>query len=235
MQTDLARKRLADIMAQLANTHRAHLEKLKQARDQYERDDFIWHFLLQSFATMGRSTGWQGLIGTPENYDRLAFGELAKAEPNARKSLVAGICRDARVRMPNRKACYICSAHAMIESMGGPAQASAQLRAQPGRAGKIQFLMQFRGIGPKYARNIMMDVYHEEFRESIAIDSRIQSITDALGLSFGTYEEQEAFYLSVAHASQLNGWEMDRLLYGYTDAVLKELAAQPKTSSPGCA
>jgi len=43
-----------------------------------ERPDFVWHFLLQSFATMGRSSGWDGLIGDRANYERVTFEALSR-------------------------------------------------------------------------------------------------------------------------------------------------------------
>src|ERR1700751_2251009 len=57
---------------------------------------------------------------------------------------------------------------------------------------------QFKGIGPKYARNILMIVYHPDFRQSIAVDERIKSVSRELGLSFGSYDEEEQFYVNVA-------------------------------------
>jgi hypothetical protein len=95
--------------------------------------------------------------------------------------------------------------------------AKERLLREVGREAKIRFLDAFPGIGEKYARNIMMDVYHEDFRESIAIDSRIKAISEALGLSFSSYADHEAFYLTVARKAGLNGWELDRLLYNYRD------------------
>ena len=50
------------------------------------------------------------------------------------------------------------------------------------KTAKIQFLKTFKGIGQKYARNMMMDVYDKDFRDSIAIDARIDGILDKLGL-----------------------------------------------------
>ncbi|HYL31506.1 MAG TPA: hypothetical protein VEU27_16450 [Gemmatimonadales bacterium] len=57
----------------------------------------------------------------------------------------------------------------------------------------------------------MMDVYHEEFRDSIAVDGRISAISAVLGLRFTSYAEEEAFYIEVAKEAGLNGWELDRL------------------------
>jgi endonuclease III len=127
--------------------------------------------------------------------------------------------------MPDIKAEYILACFEYVGSMGGPESAKELLLAQPGRDAKIKFLRTFRGIGPKYARNIMMDVYHEEFRDNIALDVRIKSISKAIGLSFSEsdYLEHEAFYLEVAHSAGLNGWELDRLLFNFGDEVKERL------------
>jgi hypothetical protein len=69
----------------------------------------------------------------------------------------------------------------------------------------------------------MMDVYHEEFRDSIALDVRIKAISEALGLSFATYVEHESFYLAVARQAGLNGWELDRLLFNFRREVEAKL------------
>jgi endonuclease III len=70
--------------------------------------------------------------------------------------------------------------------MGGPLAAKRALLHQPGRDGKIRWLKELPGIGDKYARTIMMDVYHEDFRNSIAIDARIKEVSGTIGLSFNT-------------------------------------------------
>ena len=107
--------------------------------------------------------------------------------------------------------------------MGGPQEAKARLLAQPGREGKIRVLKALPGIGDKYARNIMMDVYHEDFRDSIAVDARIKAVSESLGVSFGSYAAHEAFYLGVARLSGVNGWELDRLLYNFRSEVASRL------------
>lgn len=44
----------------------------------------------------------------------------------------------------------------------------------------------------------MMDVCHEDFRGSVAVDARIRAISAELGVSFTSYAAHEAFYLDVA-------------------------------------
>jgi len=91
----------------------------------------------------------------------------------------------------------------------------------------------FPGIGPKYARNIMMDVYHEDFRDSIAVDSRLKKISKTLNLKFDTYQEEEQFFLGAAHEASLEGWELDRLIYNHLEEFLELLSTQAVKRSAG--
>ena len=217
------RDRLVPIVRAMATEHRAELDQPKAEAAGLARPDFIWHYLLQSFATMGRASGRQGLIDNKDNYSRVTYAALTALTPEARIAQVRTVCREARIRMPDRKAKFILGRFDYVTKLGGPEAVKEQLLAQPGREAKIRFLMTFPGIGPKYARNIMMDVYHEDFRESIAVDVRIRAISDALGLSFASYAEHESFYLSVAKEAGLNGWELDRLLFRFRPQVESSL------------
>jgi hypothetical protein len=207
--------KLAFTARSAARQHRATLDEQKAKVSELERPDFLWHYLLQSFATMGRAAGWHGLIGNKSNYDKLCFDVLAKLAPASRRTQVETTCRVAKIRMPGIKAGYILTCFEQIQKLGGPESAKARLLAQRGRDAKIAFLKSFRGIGDKYARNIMMDVYHPDFRDSIAVDARIKALSAKWGLSFANYREHEEFYLSVASEAGLNGWELDRLIFNF--------------------
>lgn len=214
------RKKLALVAKSLAEQKKDTLDELKAEHSQLARPDFLWHYLLQSFATMGRASGWHGLIGNPVNYAKVQYETLAQLPSEARARQVEETCIAAKLRMPNTKARYILECFQQVRHLGGPEAAREQLLAQPGRDGKIQFLKEFTGIGDKYARNIMMDVYHEDFRDSIAIDARIKAVSETLGLSFQSYADHEAFYLSVANAAGINGWELDRLIFNFQNEFL---------------
>jgi hypothetical protein len=222
----VARNKLVAVVRALAAEKRKELEEHKAGSRELARPDFLWHVLLQSFATMGRKSGWDGLIGNQQNYKRVTYGALAGLPPKIRQDQVRRVCRAAAVRMPEKKAGYILGCFEAVKHLGGPKAATTQLLKQPGRTGKIDFLKRFPGIGDKYARNIMMDVYHEDFRDSIALDVRIKAISDALGLSFPSYDEHEAFYLRVAKEARLNGWELDRLLFNFRPEVEARLGIQ---------
>lgn len=215
-----AHRSLADIARRLAREEKARLDQLKAEHGQLARPDFLWHYLLQSFATMGRAAGWRGLIGNASNYRRVRFDALHSLPAAKRETQVRDVCWAAKIRMPDKKAEYILTCFDRVKSMGGPEEAKRMLLAELGRDGKIRFLRTFHGIGDKYARNIMMDVYHEDFRDSIAIDSRIKEISTRWAINFKSCGEYELFYLSVARDAGLNGWEMERLLFNFKDRFL---------------
>ncbi|SFZ71854.1 hypothetical protein [Chitinimonas taiwanensis] len=219
------KEKLAKIANRLAKKYREKLEQLKQEHKELKRPDFIWHFLIQSFSTMGRAAGWHGLVGNKENYSKVTFDALAKLDPLQRENVVRSTCRVAKIRMPDKKAEFILGCFEHIKKMGGLEKANGLLHAASGREEKIKFLMSFPGIGPKYARNIMMDVYHEDFRNSIAIDIRIKAISSALGVAFNSYAEHEKFYLECAKLAGINGWELDRLLFNFRSEFENEIAA----------
>lgn len=82
-------------------------------------------------------------------------------------------------------------------------------------------MIQFHGIGKKYGRNVWMDIYDPDFRKTIAIDQRLKKIAQRLGFTGNRYSEAEAFYCAIARDADLEPWELDRLLYNYTDHFLK--------------
>jgi hypothetical protein len=219
----LVRRQLSNIVRSLANEKHEKLEQLKSECSQLNRPDFIWHYLLQSFATMGSVRGWDGLIGNSENYRKVTYEALDQLSPEDRLFVLEETLRKAKVRMPAKKACWLNQNFEYINKMGGLAAVNSRLLNTPGRVQKIEFLKSFTGIGDKYARNIMMDVYHPDFRDSIAVDVRINSLSKALGLSFDSYSDHEKFYLDVAHEAGLNGWELDRIIFNFRDEIFARL------------
>lgn len=219
----IQKEKLAKVARIVMDWHRGRIEHLKLRASSLERGDFIWHYLLQSFSTMGRSSGWLGLIGTPANYNELRYERLQQIKTRiGRLNHVKIICRDAKVRMPDMKAQYICDCFEKIEKSGGYKKVKAELLSLTDHDSMIDYLKEFSGIGEKYARNMMMDVYHPYFRDSIAVDARMKSILHELGVKTSNYREQETFLLEVAKLAGLSGWELDRLMYGYLNEFLVE-------------
>jgi N-glycosylase/DNA lyase len=153
----------------------------------------------------------------------VSFKSISKLSPQARLKRFDEVFRVAKLRMPTRKAKWLNDNYDIINSLGGLKEAKRKAFAQKGTDAKIKFMKQFAGIGKKYARNIWMDVYHPDFHNTIAIDERIRQITDALGYEFPSYEDHEKFYLEIAKEANLQGWELDRLLYNFKGFFLKVL------------
>jgi hypothetical protein len=193
-----------------------------------KRPDFVWYFLLQSSATLGNSRGWQGLIGTPANYRRVTWEVLEGLSPTRRLLTLQETLRAAKVRMPDQKASRLDRNFETIVALGGLAAVRRAALGQVGTTAKIRFMQQFAGIGDKYGRNIWMDMYDPDFRQTIAIDERIKTFSRELGVKFRTYDEHEAFYQDVAQEAGIDGWDLDRLLYNFRDDLLRSI----KTVAP---
>lgn len=223
MSKEQKRNKLIDSLKNLPNYMQERLKFLKSEKIGADRPDFIWHYLLQSFSTMGNSRGHAGLILNKSNYNQVTYDVIKQLNESKRIEHFDLILRKAGVRMPSQKAKWLNDNYKIIERMGGLENCNKLIFSQKGSEQKMQFLMKFSGIGEKYSRNIFMDIYEPDFHNRIAIDDRIKQITNELGYTFNDYVEHEKFYLSIAQESNLNGWELDRLLYNYKDYFLDKI------------
>ncbi len=120
MEQKNAHNLLVPIVRELAKEKHHELDHLKQEYSGIMRPDFIWHYLLQSFSTMGRASGWHGLIGNKNNYNRITYNVLSALDPADREIQVRQVCREAKIRMPDKKADYILGCYSYIKQLGGP-------------------------------------------------------------------------------------------------------------------
>lgn len=225
MDKEAKRQALVDALKQITPEMQKKLEGLKKwGEEKLEQPDFVWDALLRSFATLGGSVGYSELIENEENYRRVTFDALSKVDAGERTSILEDVFLTAKIRYPYDKVKYMTNNYDLMVELGGPVEAKRQALAQESKETKIAFMKRFKNIGDKYGRNIWMDAYHPDFRDTIAIDSRIQDITEALGRSFKTYEEEERFYQEIANEVGLQSWELDRLLYNYKDHFLAAIA-----------
>ncbi len=185
-------------------------------------DDFLWHSIYASFGT------WQGSKNRTEymaRYPQLTFPVLSQQPAQERQAVIRdligqpGICPN----MFRRKAKYLADNVGLMEGLiatcnvTGEADLTRILLSSQGRDAKIRFLKKFKGVKDKYARNIMLDVYHPEFTDAaIAIDSRIGGVLQRHRLPTLRdlkYDVLEALLISIAHNMGLIAWEIDRLIY----------------------
>lgn len=199
------------------------IEKIKnKAKQRRERADTLWFELILSMSTW-QGSGGSDLATEEEYYSQVTYDNLLQMDEDERIQHLEEILLEAGVNMHQKKSQYISSHVERIESMGGLEAAQEEFESKNGKEAKMEFLKQFKGIGDKYARNIGMDLFHSDFRDTIALDTRIGNVTDELDIEFESYEEEEKFYVSVADRLGITPWELDRLLYRYTDEVVEEI------------
>ena len=130
---------------------------------------------------MGSVAGSDGLIDNEENRRKVIYEAwLGCLRPHAPSRLARPVGQPRSAGPKGRPTSFLNASNACVAL--GPGAAKEQLLAQQGRDAKIAFLRSSPGIGNKHARNIMMDVYHEDFRDSIAVDARIKKISAASAL-----------------------------------------------------
>ena len=124
MDNSDAQKRLAAVVRRLAVEKRGELDKHKANYVDLERPDFVWHYLLQSFATMGRSSGWHGLIGNRSNYNRVTYEAITALSEVDRLAELKTVCWAAKVRMPDRHGVILLDYYSASERSSKPSSAS---------------------------------------------------------------------------------------------------------------
>ena len=209
-------KELINKLKQPNEEFESYLERARKFADEIkEKDEWLWFILLQSYGTLGNSNG-----GTIANEQNMQYSKLASLTSKQRKETIRKYSKENGVRFPNMKTDHIDEAFQIIANKGGLKAVSATAISLPSQKEKIEFLKQFKGIGNKYARNAWMDLHDTDFINSIAVDSNINKILDKLGLSGDDYLVQERKLVSIAKAAGMTGWELDRILYKFTDSFL---------------
>lgn len=226
MRQSVAEKRLTEAVERVLEEMDAdeRIEKIKnKAKQRRGRPDTLWFELILSMSTW-QGSGGSDLATEEEYYSQVTYDNLLQMDEDERIPHLEEVLLEAGVNMYQKKSRYISSHVERIESMGGLEAAQAEFESKDGKEAKMEFLKQFKGIGDKYARNIGMDLFHPDFRDTIALDTRIGNVTDELDIEFGSYEEEEEFYVSVADRLGITPWELDRLLYRYTDEVVEDIS-----------
>lgn len=218
---------LALIAKKLHNKYSDELESKKEkGKALLQMPDFLWYELLMSYSTWGGERGYKGMIENKMSYQQVTYEELKKLGGNEdRVNRLRQIMKAANVRYYNKKAPLLSRCFEKIEDMKGVVEATKTLLDKKSADEMIKFLDDLPGIGPKYSRDIMMDSYHPFFHDKIALDSRVKSVSKALGLTFtnNQYEEHEDFYLKVAQEAGIEGWELDRLMFCHREDFLSAL------------
>lgn len=219
------RKDLIKLLKNIPSYMENRLNSLKEEGNKLKlREDLLWYLLLRSMSTMGNSIGFEGLINNINNFQQVSFESLLVLNNSQRLDRIKKVLKIANVYDFDKKSIWLNKNFQLIKDLGGLKESNSKALSLNSRESKINFMLQFSGIGDKYARNIWMDLYDKDFYDSIAVDYRIKKITDILGYSFDNYQSHEKFYLEIAKESGLTGWDLDRLLYNYNFYFLTNLS-----------
>jgi len=225
MQRSVTEERLTEAVKRVLETTDAkqRIEKQKRTAEQrQERSDTLWFELILSMSTWQGSSG-SDLATEEEYYSEVTYDKLLQMPEKERIEHLKQVLLNAGVNMHEKKSRYISSHVNRIESIGGLDAAQQEFESKNGKDAKMEFLKQFKGIGDKYSRNIGMDLFHPDFRNTVALDTRIRNVTDELDIEFDSYEQEEEFYIVVADRLGVTPWELDRILYRYTDEVIESV------------
>jgi hypothetical protein len=215
----LTREKVIKAVQAAAWEHAGALECSKAAAVEHGgHPDWPWNGIVLSAATLGGSWRWDKRV--KPIYD----AELSWA-------VLGGLSMEQRQERFNKVGRYWPRTSAFLERMygrllqeGGPGVTRSKLAVMTGSE-TITFWSAFDGVGPKYARNIMMDVYHPNFRRTyFAIDSRIQKLLPVLGYCGPMrYDAMETFLTELAADIGIDGWDLDRLLYQRHDDLISSI------------
>jgi hypothetical protein len=89
-------------------------------------------------------------------YDTIRYARLAALSPRERLDRLTTTLVRAKVRMPFMKAGWLARNVEIVGQLGGARQATREMLALRTFEEKMNFVRNFVGIGPKYARNIWM-------------------------------------------------------------------------------
>lgn len=200
-------------------------DSIKTGRIKLGAPDFIWNSIYRSLGTWRGDRNYDGYCAS---YPKLTFSILSAVPVSERQAFIEDMIDhpDVRPNMYKRKAEFLAKNIGIMEQLiqdyglkNGEKDLRDILFVLNGHQAKIAFLCQFKVIKNKYARNMMMDVYHPDFQDAtLAIDSRIEGIGEKYklpSLKDSDYYTLEAIYIDIAHSAGLTAWEFDRLMYNY--------------------
>ncbi|MFN4083218.1 MAG: hypothetical protein ACK4K9_06255 [Bacteroidia bacterium] len=213
---------LINALVNRPNLHNQKLVDLANEAQAFQlQPDWFWHALIRSFATWGGAMGYQNLVnnGGLDDLQYFRIKDLVENDNFTYSDIVAfleQVFAEANIRYSSKKARYLAYNFYMFDNHQEVIDLSNELWELNNVEGFIERVMQFKGIGKKYARNIGMDLNHPAFINTIAIDSRIEKVLSALEYNGPkTYENKEAALLNIAEVAGLTGWQLDRLLFNF--------------------
>lgn len=203
-------------------------EKMKEGREWAKHQEFVWEGILRSMSTMGDAGGFERLILNYTNYKKVMWSAVKETPSKQLKEHFYTVLKDARVRDQSGKKSQWLTVNRdkIVREYGDAKKCSIVAATLVGKDAKMAFVESFEGIGNKYKRNFWMDLVDPDFKDCIAIDSRIEEISETIGLpkELGeNCETHENFYLGVARELNMTGWRLDRLMFNFKNKIVQRL------------
>lgn len=225
------RKKLLNYLLEMKKDNKINDEldkKKKESLDNFNRNDWLWHEFIVSISTWGNAKRAQKLLKNETLYNNIKYDNIKKLSYDEIKDIIKKTIKEAKIGVrnisPEKKADLLFKNFILLQDMGGCEIVSRFLLNIKGKKSKILFLSLFNGISEKYARNIFMDIYHEEFRNSIAVDERIKKILNFLEIPDNIqYEEKENILLAIAEESGFEPWELDRYIFSKINEIKNDI------------
>jgi|688.fasta_scaffold441487_3 thermostable 8-oxoguanine DNA glycosylase len=199
-------------------------EQKKVAKELGKTKPFFYNLMIQCYSSLGGSKGYAKLFDKKGNLNKeIQHSTVLGLKSSDRLHYLQSYLKTQGVRYANKKAEWIHDNLSMLEKEYGKdylSKVDEKISLLKGRDEKINFVKKFKGFGPKYSRNFWMDIYDRDFRNSIAIDSRIQAIFKYSNLSHTDYKSSEEFLIEVANNLGMEGWELDRMLYNFYNKIV---------------
>lgn len=189
-----------------------------------ERAGWAWDVFVQSYATNGGVRVWNGFLaeGGAElvRWDAL-FGDNPADVEAAAARLEALSHRFLTPRWADRTRPALLITFRRFHAVGGPERMARTWNGHNQPDSLLRWLKTFPMIGDKYARNMCMDVSLPLMLDHIALDHRIHALCDLVEGAPRRipYRRREGWLRGIAGALGINGWYIDRLLFGRYEEI----------------
>jgi len=188
------------------------------------QEGWTWYVLAQSYATNGGVKTWDAFAaqggGDLIQWDAL-FGDCPNDVEAAATRLEALSHRFLAPRRAGRTRPALLATFRRFHAVGGPEVIARTWMGHNRTETLLGWLKTFPMIGDKYSRNMCMDVAHPLVLNHVALDHRLNALCDRVeGAPPATpYGPREAWLLGLAAELGVNGWHLDRLLFGRYDEI----------------
>ncbi|WP_055877708.1 hypothetical protein [Sphingomonas sp. Leaf34] len=192
-----------------------------------EHPDWPWTGFISSYATYGGSANWTKNI--EPRMEEFGWDRVCGLDDGDRAELFYAVPN------PLRRSQTLPRIEAVFQSIrkeGGPAKVRDRFAKATSTEAWMNMLRAYPGIGPKYARNFGMDVYHPLVRDHFAVDSRLFDILWELTFSKPLFDRAESILKDLAVRLDIDNWGLDRVLYSQSDVILPELRSLNAIAPP---